>query len=459
MTRSSLAGSASEPLRLAGDPRLAGFLSGFPEWFRQTSRHMSPGRWIADIGIGLSAQLLLGWPIMLDGVGRVYFLPELIIVSVIFVLAVAMRRWRPATALIVALSGIAVKFAFVIEPHGQDIAVFIVVMACAAYGSRVTQLVSLACCMLLPMLLVCFYLINPPRSIVSWLFSSVLPFGPVVLTLALVLLIFFPVCATFFTFWFVGFTRRLQVDARDSRHRRELAELENERNQEQLIVEQERNRIARDMHDVVAHSLAVVVAQANGGRYAMRADPKAGEETLETISDTAREALTEVRGLLAQLRHSQPDGPQRSFADLPGVIERMRRAGLRISVTGSGSPRRLGPNADIALFWLVQEALTNALRHGDRSVPVTITVDWGPWLAVRIENVIAAEPRAAKHSSGHGLIGMRERVGLAGGEVETGRDQDHFIVRARVPTLDRVLPRDGDDPESVQLTGNDSTVA
>ncbi|MDO5052803.1 MAG: histidine kinase [Pseudoclavibacter sp.] len=442
MTRSSSAGSASRahaPAPFLGSRVVA--------WLRGGGRHMSSARWLADIGVSLGVGVLLGWPMVINGNGRVYFMPELIPSGILFLVAVAIRRWRPSAAFVLALLGVAVKFLLVMEPHGQDVAVLLVIMACAAYGGRSVQLASLASCMMLPLALILFFLLHEPRSM-GWHFFYIGPGvnNPAILALVMSLFVFFPLCVLCFGFWFAGFTRRLQADARDSRHRRQLAELESERNQEQLIVEQERNRIARDMHDVVAHSLAVVVAQANGGRYAMRVDPRAGEETLVTISDTAREALSEVRGLLAQLRHNQSEGPQRGFADLPAVIERMRHAGLHISVEGSGEPRRLGPNADIALFRLVQESLTNALRHGDRRHPVVISVHWDARLTVSIENVVSPTPPPPRQGSGHGLIGMRERIIMAGGTVETGRMEGRFVVRATVPTLDGLVAAGEDGP-------------
>nr|WP_276509215.1 histidine kinase [Pseudoclavibacter chungangensis] len=227
----------------------------------------------------------------------------------------------------------------------------------------------------------------------------------------------------------------MQRDAQVARTKREVAEVESLRSREQLFVEQERNRIARDMHDVVAHSLAVVVAQADGGRYAMRTNPASGEETLTKIAEISRDALVEVRGLLGQLRHSQPSGPQPGFADAPVVLERMRLAGLRILVESSGAPQSLRQNADIALYRLVQESLTNSLRHGDPNLPTIIRIAWGPELRVEVENTCNPVPPPPRADSGHGLIGMRERIVMSGGTLEAGRIGDRFHIVAVVPTV------------------------
>ncbi|WP_316313707.1 sensor histidine kinase, partial [Clavibacter michiganensis] len=132
-----------------------------------------------------------------------------------------------------------------------------------------------------------------------------------------------------------------------------------------VVVEQERNRIARDMHDVVAHSLAVVIAQADGARYARLVDPEAADEALRTISTTARQALGDVRILLAQLRHSEDDAPQPELKELSDLIDQMRSTGLTIEFVETGQPGEFGTGQQLAVYRIVQEALTNVLRHGD----------------------------------------------------------------------------------------------
>jgi signal transduction histidine kinase len=194
--------------------------------------------------------------------------------------------------------------------------------------------------------------------------------------------------------------------------------------------EQERVRIARDMHDVVAHSLAVVIAQADGARYAAATDPRAATGALETISTTARAALADVRLLLTQLRHSQGEGPQPTLADLDALYAQVRAAGVDLRVTVDPMPRADPPAAiQLAVYRILQEALTNALRHGGS--PVEVTSSWYPdRVELHVRNPLGA---GTEPGSGHGIIGMRERAQLAGGTLSAEVDDSAFAVRATLP--------------------------
>ena len=199
-----------------------------------------------------------------------------------------------------------------------------------------------------------------------------------------------------------------------------------------IAVEQERSRIARDMHDVVAHSLAVVIAQADGARYAYQADPTSVEQSLSTIAATARESLVEVRVLLGQLRHSQGAAPQPVLGDLEKLVDQMTAAGLSIDLRSSGTPGQLGSNRQLAIYRIVQESLTNVLRHGDRTSTVEVLFDWRPddliiVVASTMQPAAPIDPNALTSSGqfrpderrGHGIVGMRERATLAGGTLTT----------------------------------------
>jgi len=209
---------------------------------------------------------------------------------------------------------------------------------------------------------------------------------------------------------------RSQGLARETRLERERAE-----------VEQERTGIARDMHDVVAHSLAVVIAQANGARYA--GDVEAKDESLQQIAQTASAALGDVRGLLERLRHAQSADPAASLTALPALVQRVRAAGLAVEVHEQGIPGPLPRDADIAAYRIVQEALTNALRHGDRTHPVLVSIVHGEHVEVTVRNAL----RQAPGEPGHGLVGMRERARIAGGHVDAGISGGAWVVRAVLP--------------------------
>lgn len=201
----------------------------------------------------------------------------------------------------------------------------------------------------------------------------------------------------------------------------------------EVSLEQERNRVARDVHDIVAHSLAVVIAQANGARYT--ADPAAKDASLETIAGTAKQALGDVRLLLAQLRHSEAPDPVASLDDVDVLVERMRASGLDVRVERVGDRPALPRTADIAAYRILQEALTNALRHGDRAEPVHVRLDGvpvaqgGAGIVLDVHNRILSAPG----HPGHGVRGMHERARLAGGDAWTGVEDGWFRVRAAFP--------------------------
>lgn len=197
--------------------------------------------------------------------------------------------------------------------------------------------------------------------------------------------------------------------------------------------EEERAALARDMHDVVAHSLAVVIAQANGARYTQ--DPALKDASLESIAGTAKEALGDVRLLLAQLRHTEAPDPVASMAVVDALVERMRESGLDVRLERLGTAVPLPRTADIAAYRILQEALTNALRHGDRSQPVHVRLrsealaGGAGGIVIDVHNRVLTEPG----HPGHGVRGMHERARLAGGDAWTGTEDGWFRVRAAFP--------------------------
>ena len=216
-------------------------------------------------------------------------------------------------------------------------------------------------------------------------------------------------------------------------------QLERERTErERDAVARERVRIARELHDVVAHSVSVMVVQAGAARSVLDRDPDASVRALGAVETTGREALTEMRRLLGILR---PDGedaehsPQPSLDHLNALIARSRDAGLDVELRVEGLAGPLAPGVDLTAFRLVQEGLTNALKHGGRG-RARVVLRWSSEvLEVEVANRIAADPHAVHGlaSGGQGLIGMRERVALCGGELRAGPIGRGFVVRARLP--------------------------
>ena len=261
--------------------------------------------------------------------------------------------------------------------------------------------------------------------------------------------------------------RRLTVRALEDRaHRLEVQS----RQERELAAADERSHIAREMHDIVAHSLQVIISQADGARYAAAAKPALAVTALETIGQTGRSALADMRQLLGVLRETgetvagvpgvtdddarrpasvvaSPDGrgtrlppgrrPQPRLADLPALVETMRLSGLEVSLLETGTPRRALPaGGELAAYRIVQEALTNTLRHGGPDADAFVTLAWtARGLDLQIDDDgcgAAADP--ATRGSGQGLRGAAERAALFGGTLESGpRVGAGYRVSAHLP--------------------------
>jgi len=317
---------------------------------------------------------------------------------------------------------------------GSNIAVLAVLYVTAAYADRVVRwagLVSVG----VGALLAAGYLTVGQRGAAS--IGDALAQGGVAGLVWSFIATFVASLAVLGLSWTLGLLMRTWKTARDGRLTQYKAVEEQRLAQRNVVVEQERNRIARDMHDVVAHSLAVVIAQADGARYARAQNPEAVDEALTTISTTARDALGDVRILLTRLRQDVADGPQPVLADLDRLVAQMQSTGLDIEWTTSGTPTTLGSGAQLAVYRIVQEALTNALRHGDAGRAVYLSLAWTDgWVAVTIDNAVRTNPVAdASGELGHGLPGMRERALLAGGSLAAESIGGRFIVAARLPAI------------------------
>ena len=196
---------------------------------------------------------------------------------------------------------------------------------------------------------------------------------------------------------------------------------------------EERKRIAREMHDVVAHSMSVMVVQAGGARRILERDPLRARDAAELIAGTGREALVELQRLLGVL-HLEPAAAP-TLDGLDGLLERARAAGLPVALTVDGERRRLPDGIEHAAYRVVQEAITNAIKYAG-ATPTEVRVSYGVQdveLHVCDRGPGGVAP-ARVGGGGHGLVGMRERVRIFGGELHTGRrDGGGFEVRARIP--------------------------
>jgi len=240
--------------------------------------------------------------------------------------------------------------------------------------------------------------------------------------------------------WALGLLRRSRLAHTETLLER-AQRLEIERDQQaQIATAAERSRIAREMHDVVAHSLSVVIAQADGGRYAAAADPEAAVRALTTISETGRAALSDMRKILGVLRapgsehQAETTTPQPVDADLDSLVEQMRSSGLEVSLVRVGRARTLPPGLGLAVYRICQEGLTNVLKHGGPSASASVLLQWSPQRVVVQVDDTGRGAAASSDGAGHGLVGMRERVHLFGGTLEAGPKQGGgFRVRAEIP--------------------------
>ena len=204
-------------------------------------------------------------------------------------------------------------------------------------------------------------------------------------------------------------------------------------------VAEERRRIAREMHDVVAHSVSTMVIQAGGARRILDRDPQRAIEAATLIERTGREALSEMRHLLGVL-HAGEDtaalAPQPTLQELGALLERSRAAGLPVALQVSGEARELPAGVDLAAYRVVQEALTNALKHGGGRAEVRMRYE-DEQLTLTVADRGDGTPRPRVEGGGHGLVGMRERVRVIGGELHAGpRAGGGFDVDARLPLQD-----------------------
>ncbi|XVQ88045.1 sensor histidine kinase [Microbispora siamensis] len=239
--------------------------------------------------------------------------------------------------------------------------------------------------------------------------------------------------------WIAGIyanTRRRYVEGLVERAER--AEWERDQ-QARIAAAAERARIARELHDVVAHNVSVMVVQADGAGYALDSDPEQARRALQAISATGRQALAEMRRLVGVLRQdagspAEEYAPQPGVAQLGDLIRQVRDSGLPTEFTVSGTAQTLPEGEQLAVYRIVQEALTNALKHGGPGTRAWVEMTYGRGeieLRISDDGRGAAAPRLV---GGHGLIGMRERAAMYGGSVEAApRPGGGFRVVVRIP--------------------------
>jgi len=393
-----------------------------------------PAPWLVLDIVGAIVGLLITVPLSLtfSGGQLSFWMPDppsavmLVAVSMLLWGAAAISRLSPPIALVVAWTGALLQMAAGLPPLPLDLAIFVVLFAAAAWGTKRMMWIGGASAVGGGLIAGVYIGVLQYDSTAAVTAPSPIEMRLVLLSITMGLTIVLSLAMA----WGAGLLWRLVRQSRANREAQLRAETA-------AAEEQERVRIARDMHDIVAHSLAVVIAQSDGARYAAAARPELAQEALTTIAQTARSALSDVRMLLTQLRHRQGDGPQPTLADLEALFAQVRQAGVEPRVSVDPMPQAEPPGAvQLAVYRILQEALTNAIRHGEGDVDVRLSW-WTDRVDLLVHNRIPGVTTAADASisaqGAHGLIGMRERAQLMGGTLTVQHEPSRFTVRATLP--------------------------
>jgi len=383
---------------------------------RRTSDRGRRAGWRADVRFAVG--LLLGSGLLVLAGGDLTASirsPWWVAIAVLQCGSVALRRVSPATALAVCWIGAVVQVVAVQEVGPQNLAVLVIVYSAACYGSLPIRVLGAVSALGGGVLAGWFMAVTVPQAE-----GRVTASAPFLVSLCAAILVLA---------WSAGVLRAI---TRQRVQERLEADVAAERARYAIAVEEERARIARDVHDVVAHSLTVMIAHAEGARLSAEAQLAVTPATLSTIADTGRAALSEVRGVLAGVRTGTRDSPQPSLRRLDDLIGELRRSCASVEVEETGTAAPLPPRVDVAAFRIAQEALTNAVRHGDGDEPIVVRLDWrSEMLVVQVSNALSARRTTAR--GGHGVIGMMERARSVGGDVTAAVDGGAFVVIAQLP--------------------------
>jgi signal transduction histidine kinase len=351
-----------------------------------------------------------------------------VIVPVILLLClvIALRRRMPEKMLLLAIGLGVAQLALDVEVKAADFAFLVIAYTVAATGTRWASWLALAS-----------GLCAAPLAQLRWPNEE----SSALANFAQMIFLTIP----FALAWVLGDsirTRRAYFAQLEER----AARLEKEREaQSKVAVAAERARIARELHDVVAHNVSVMVVQADGAAYVLDAAPDQAKKALETISSTGRQALAEMRRLLGVLRtgEHQEGGeyvPQPDVEQIEDLVEQCRGSGLPVDFKIEGTPRQLPSGVELTAYRIVQEALTNTRKHGGPNAGASVRlVYFDDGLGLLVEDDGKGAPHelyeeGGADGAGHGLIGMRERVGMVGGTLDAGpRPGGGFRISALLP--------------------------
>lgn len=353
---------------------------------------------------------------------------EVVIIPVVLLLClvIALRRRMPEKMLLLAIAVGVAQLVLDVATTAANFAFLVITYTVAATGARWASRLALA-----------VGLCAAPLAQLRWPEKDSSVIGDVFLMIFLTV--------PFALAWVLGDsirTRRAYYEQLEERATR----LEKEREaQSKVAVAAERARIARELHDVVAHNVSVMVVQADGAAYVLDTAPDQAKKALETISSTGRQALAEMRRLLGVLRtgEHQEGGeyvPQPDVEQIDDLIQQCRTSGLPVDFKVEGTPRPLPSGVELTAYRIVQEALTNTRKHGGPNAGASVRlVYFDDGLGLLVEDDGKGAPHelyedGGADGEGHGLIGMRERVGMVGGTLDAGpRPGGGFRISALLP--------------------------
>jgi len=358
---------------------------------------LSPLEW--SVGVGLA------YLVLLEGIYS-EFGPATILVAVLTLPLIWRRRWPVAVYCSVGLSAF-----FTQTPYATVAAVMIAMYAVGLYSRH--NLLALGLLFGLAVLITLRY-DNPAPEIPSQLFPLL------ILTVA----------------WLCALAVRQQRTVTDAFQARARSLETEQEHAARAARAEERHRIAREMHDVIAHSVSVMVVQAGAARSVLESAPDEATKALLAVESTGRATLAELRGLLGVLADDDgPDlTPQPGLDQIESLIDRVTAAGLKVAVTMSGAERPLSSGLSLTAYRVLQEALTNALKYANHTRTDVYVTYSDTELKLEILNAGSEQPYSNGEQRGHGIIGMRERVALYGGRLEAGpRIGGGYAVRAWLP--------------------------
>lgn len=235
----------------------------------------------------------------------------------------------------------------------------------------------------------------------------------------------------------VGLGALVRAVRRSSDLQRQARELEEERAaQVRAVAVEERQRIARELHDVVSHNVSASILQAGAARELLLSDPERADKALRSVQDMGREAIGEMRRMLGIMRtdDGSSSAPQPRLSEIPALVARADELGPPTELVVEGTPSAMPPGIELSAYRIVQEALTNVRKHADATRVLVTLRHGGSWVEVQVDDDGRGMSDAGENGTGHGLVGMRERVALFGGELVAGpREGGGSTVRARFP--------------------------